>query len=199
MRERLIKKNISAYLLEIFLSFLFRFRYEFIQKNTLPYENKGIVLVGNHTSFIDWAFLQIGIKQKIHFFIEKEIYEKPMLKPFLCFFGALPVDAKNAKESFKKAIDILKHGGIVAIFPEGELTKDGQIGEFKKGFEFLAQKSGADIVPFYLDGLFGSRFSKKHTKHIGVRKIGLVFGEKLVANSPTSAKEVVLALRLKLI
>jgi acyl-[acyl-carrier-protein]-phospholipid O-acyltransferase / long-chain-fatty-acid--[acyl-carrier-protein] ligase len=199
MREQLIKKNISAYLLEIFLSFLFRFRYEFAQKNTLKYETTGIVLVGNHTSFIDWAFLQMGIEQKIHFFIEKEIYEKPILKPFLRFFGALPIDSKNAKESFKKAIEILKNGGIVVIFPEGELTKNGQIGEFKKGFEFLAQKSGADVVPFCLNGLYGSRFSKNRIKNIGVRNIGLIFGEKLSNCTPTSAREVVSALRLKLI
>jgi acyl-[acyl-carrier-protein]-phospholipid O-acyltransferase / long-chain-fatty-acid--[acyl-carrier-protein] ligase len=199
MRKRLIKKSISAYLLEIFLSFLFRFRYEFTQKNTLKYEKTGVVLVGNHTSFIDWAFLQMGIEQKIYFFIEKEIYEKPLLKPFLRFFGALPIDSKNAKESFKKAIEILKNGAIVVIFPEGELTKDGQIGEFKKGFEFLAQKSGADVVPFCLNGLYGSRFSKNRIKNIGVRNIELIFGEKLSKYTPTSAREVVLALRLKLI
>lgn len=198
MRDNIFKKNFYAYLLEIGLAVLFKTRYKFVVKNKPSKELRSIVLIGNHTSFIDWAFLQMGTSQKIHFFIEKEIYDKPLLKPFLSFFGALPVDSKSAKESFKKGIELLKAGGIVAIFPEGELTKTGKISEFKRGFEFLAQKSGAAVIPFYLDGLFGSRFSKSPSKQYKIRKVTLVFGETLEDIDTKTAQKSVLDLYSKI-
>ncbi len=198
MRDSIFKKNFYAYMLEIGLTVLFKARYRFVVKNKPARELRNIVLIGNHTSFIDWAFLQMGTTQKIHFFIEKEIYDKPILKPFLSFFGALPVDSKNAKESFKKGIELLKAGGIVAIFPEGELTKTGEISEFKRGFEFLAQKSGAEVIPFYLDGLFGSRFSKSPSKKYTIREVNLIFGDPLNDTDTKTAQKAVLALRSKI-
>lgn len=191
-------KNIYANTAEFFIYILFRIKYRFELKNKMPHTTNGIVLIGNHTSFIDWAFLQFGAQQKIHFFIEKEIYEKPFLKPFLSFFGALPIDSKNVKDSFKKGLEILSNGGIVAIFPEGELTKNGEISEFKRGFEFLAQKSGAAVIPFYLDGLFGSRFSKSPSKQYKIRKVTLVFGETLEDTDTKTAQKSVLDLYSKI-
>lgn len=195
MRE----KNIYGHILEATLSVLLRIKYRFTVINKPPKNTRSTVLVGNHTSFIDWIFLQLGTHQKIYFFIEKEIYDKPILKPFLAFFGALPIDAKNTKDSFKKGIEILKNGGVVAIFPEGELTKTGDISNFKRGFEFLAQKSGANIIPFYIDGLYGSRFSKKPTNSCKTRNITLIFGEILSHADTVLAQKAVSDLRSKLI
>lgn len=192
-------KNIYANTAEFFIYILFRIKYRFELKNKMPHTTNGIVLIGNHTSFIDWAFLQFGAQQKIHFFIEKEIYEKPFLKPFLSFFGALPIDSKNVKDSFKKGLEILNNGGIVAIFPEGELTKNGEISEFKRGFEFLAQKSDADVIPFYLHGLYGSRFSKKPDFLFKRRSVSLVFGNVLKNADTALARKAVMELRFKLI
>lgn len=194
MRDNIFKKNFYAYLLEIGLAVLFKTRYKFVVKNKPSKELRSIVLIGNHTSFIDWAFLQMGTSQKIHFFIEKEIYDKPLLKPFLSFFGALPIDSKNAKESFKKGIELLKAGGIVAIFPEGELTKTGKISEFKRGFEFLAKKSDAAVFVFYLDGLYGSRFSKNPDGSYKKREVSVSFGRELDKLDSDSAREAVIEL-----
>lgn len=181
-------------IIEAFVAFLFRFKYRFIFKNNLPKTSGGKILIGNHTSYIDWAFLQMALDEKIHFLMEKEIYEKPLFRPFLSFFGALPIDSANAKESIKEAIEILKNGGTIVIFPEGELTKDGNIGEFKRGFELIARRSGAPVFAFYLDGLFGSRFSKKPSKTYKPRRVSLVFGEKLEDISARAAQKAVLSL-----
>ncbi len=181
-------------IIEAVLAFLFSFRYKFVLTNTPPQTNGGKILIGNHTSYIDWAFLQMAMDEKIYFLMEKEIYEKPLFRPFLAFFGALPIDSANAKESIKKAIELLKSGETIVIFPEGELTKDGNLGEFKKGFELIARRSGAPVFTFYLDGLFGSRFSKKPSKTYKSRKVSLVFGEKLEYISAKAAEEAVFSL-----
>lgn len=192
-------KNIYIGSAKFFIHTVFKIKYKFELRNELKQTTNGVILIGNHTSFIDWAFLQLGTKQKIYFFIEKEIYEKPLLKPFLSFFGALPIDAKNTKESFKKGLKILNDGGTVAIFPEGELTKSGEISEFKRGFEFLAQKSNADVIPFCLHGLYGSRFSKKPDFNYKKRRVFLIFGDTLKEADTALAKKAVLELRSKLI
>jgi acyl-[acyl-carrier-protein]-phospholipid O-acyltransferase / long-chain-fatty-acid--[acyl-carrier-protein] ligase len=182
-------------IIEAFVSFLFSFRYKFDIFGVAPRTNGGKILIGNHTSFIDWAFLQMAMDEKIHFLMEKEIYEKPLLKPFLSFFGALPIDSANAKDSIKKAIELLKEGKTIVIFPEGELTKDAQIGNFQKGFELIARRSGADVFTFYLKGLFGSRFSKNSTNTYGSRKVSLFFGDRLEEISAEAAKKAVVALK----
>lgn len=193
MRVKFLKNRL--HLPSIIISLIFKSSYRLKILNKPTQKLSGTVLIGNHTSFIDWAFVQIGVNHKIHFFIEKEIYEKPILKPFLSLAGALPIDHKNTKESFKKGIDILRHGGTVVIFPEGELTKNGDMSKFKRGFEFLAQKSGARIVPFYLDGLFGSKFSKLPSKSAKAREITLAFGDALDKTDVESAQNSVLALK----
>lgn len=181
--------------IEAFLAILFSFKYRLTVRGKLPAAGKGRLLLGNHVSYIDWAFVQSALEERVYFLIEKEIYEKPLFRPFLSFFGCMPIDSKNAKESIKTAIALLKEGKTVAIFPEGELTKDSSVGEFKRGFELIAAKSGAKVYPFYLGGLFGSRFSKSPQKTFGIRKVELVFGEALQEISPKSAKEAVLGLR----
>lgn len=184
-------------IIEAMLAMLFGFKYRLKIIGETPSLDGGKLLVGNHTSFIDWAFLQMAMDEKIHFLIEKEIYEKPLFCPFLAFFGALPIDSKNAKDSIKKAIELLASGKTVVIFPEGELTKDGEISEFKKGFELIAKKSGAPIYPFFLDGLFGSRFSKAPDKSRKIRNVTLIFGDKLENVNVESAKTAVYALSQK--
>lgn len=180
--------------LEGVIAALFAFKYRLNVSGATPPPGTKI-LIGNHVSYIDWAFLQIALDEKIHFLIEKEIYEKPLLKPFLSFFGALPIDKNHAKEPLKAAISLLRDGKTVVIFPEGELTKDGTLGSFKKGFEMLSQKSGAEIYPFYIDGLFGSRFSKAPSKSYRVREVRLFFGGKLKESGAEAARAAVFALK----
>jgi len=182
-------------IIEAVLALLFSFRYKFTVHGHKPHNLGGKILIGNHTSYIDWAFLQMAMDEKIYFLMEKEIYEKSYLRPFLSFFGALPIDSANAKDSIKKAIKLLEEGRTIVIFPEGELTKDGNIGEFKKGFELISKRSGAPIFVFYLDGLFGSRFSKSVSKAYITRKVSLVFGEKLEDKSSAAAQKAVTELR----
>ena len=111
----------------------------------------------------------------------------------------IPIVVLGEIDSFKKGFEILNNGGIVAIFPEGELTKNGEISEFKRGFEFLAQKSDADVIPFYLHGLYGSRFSKKPDFLFKRRSVSLVFGNVLKNVDTALARKAVMELRFKLI
>jgi acyl-[acyl-carrier-protein]-phospholipid O-acyltransferase/long-chain-fatty-acid--[acyl-carrier-protein] ligase len=145
-------------------------------------QDKGVLLLGNHISFLDWAMLQIAYPKQIRFVMEREYYEKWYLKPFLKFFGVIPVSSRASKSALAAVSEALERGETVALFPEGHLSRNGHMSEFKRGFEYACEKlqpHQAVIVPFYLRGLWEDEFSyaSGKLKRNASRIIGVDFGE----------------------
>lgn len=148
-------------LLRFVFSRLFRARYRL---KVLGFEHLpasgGVLLLGNHISFIDWALVQMASPRQLHFVIEKGYYERWYLKGFLNWFGVIPISSGASADSLEKVTEMLKAGEVVCLFPEGTISRTGQLSEFKRGYEKAVKGTGAVIVPFYLHGLWGSRFSR---------------------------------------
>ncbi|QQZ28100.1 AMP-binding protein [Thiothrix subterranea] len=148
-------------LLRFVFSRLFRARYRL---KVLGFEHLpasgGVLLLGNHISFIDWALVQMANPRQLHFVIEKGYYERWYLKGFLNWFGVIPISSGASADSLEKVTEMLKAGEVVCLFPEGTISRTGQLSEFKRGYEKAVKGTGAVIVPFYLHGLWGSRFSR---------------------------------------
>jgi len=119
----------------------------------------GALLLGNHTSWLDWAMLQIASPRRVRFVMERAIYEKWYLKWFLDFFGVVPISASASREAIKTIEELLLQGEAVALFPEGSISRNGHMGIFNRGFELSAKNTQAVIVPFYIRGLWGSLYS----------------------------------------
>ena len=90
--------------------------------------------------------------------------------PFLHFIfktgRAIPIDSKTKKpEVYSRAMDeiskALREGEIVGIFPEGEMTRDGEVGAFRPGIEKIIKRDPVPVVPLALKGLWGSFFSNR--------------------------------------
>ena len=147
---------------------------------------KGILLLGNHVSFLDWAFLQIATPRPIRFVIDRHYYELWYFKPIFKFFKAIPISTRGGKNALKAVGEALTNGDIVALFPEGHLTRNGHIGKFQKGFEIAVNDvEHAVIVPFYLRGLWEGKFSHANEK-IKKRKlkdVSVSFGATLPIHS----------------
>ena len=126
--------------------------------NNLP-SNGGVLLLGNHISWLDWAIVQIASPRRVHFVMERNIYEKWYLKIFLDFFGVIPISSRASRSAFKTIGKYLDDGEVVALFPEGAISRNGHLGEFKGGFEKITSENEYTIIPFFLRGLWGSRFS----------------------------------------
>jgi acyl-[acyl-carrier-protein]-phospholipid O-acyltransferase/long-chain-fatty-acid--[acyl-carrier-protein] ligase len=127
----------------------------------------GVLLLGNHTSWIDWAILQMSFPRNIRFVMERSIYEKWYLQWFFKMFNMIPISARSSRGSMKEIANYLKKGEIVCLFPEGYLSKNGQLLEFKKGFELVFKEENMEsipILPFYIRGLWGSTFSSANDK-----------------------------------
>lgn len=129
-----------------------------------------ILFLGNHISFLDWAILQISSPRRMKFVMDKTIYNKWYFHHFLKWFGAIPVSGAGSKEALANIAKALDDGDAVCIFPEGAITRNGHLGEFKKGYEKVIELTQEDtdvkIIPFFLQGLWGTMFSRANQHYI---------------------------------
>lgn len=116
----------------------------------------GVLLLGNHSSYIDWALIQIASPRPVRFVMERSIYETWYLKALLKAVGVIPISRGGSKGAIESVKQALNDGEVVALFPEGYLSRNGQLGTFQKGFEKAIEGTNAIIVPFYLRGLWGT-------------------------------------------
>jgi len=97
-------------------------------------KNGGLILASNHVSYLDPIVLGISIKRKIYFIAKKEAFNNFFGSLLLHNLNAFPVDrGKTDILAFKKAINILKEGKILGIFPEGTRSSNGELQELKIG------------------------------------------------------------------
>jgi acyl-[acyl-carrier-protein]-phospholipid O-acyltransferase/long-chain-fatty-acid--[acyl-carrier-protein] ligase len=189
-----IIRKMPESLLRFIISRLFAARYSItvLGFEKLP-ASGGVLLLGNHISWVDWALIQIASPRQLHFVIERYYYERWYLKWFLDLFGVVPINSGGAATSLEMINGLLKQGKAVCLFPEGAISRTGQLGELKRGYERAIKGSGAKIIPFYLHGLWGSRFSRstgffRESRQSGFKRdIIVAFGDSLPAT--TSADE----------
>lgn len=127
------------------------------------------VLVCNHVSFVDWLVLAAAIKRPVRFVMYYKFAGIPLLKYLMKHAGVIPIAGKSEngeifEQAFSKISECLSQGELVCIFPEGALTKNGEIQEFKKGIEHILAKNPVPVVPMGLNGLWGSIFSHRDAK-----------------------------------
>jgi acyl-[acyl-carrier-protein]-phospholipid O-acyltransferase/long-chain-fatty-acid--[acyl-carrier-protein] ligase len=126
----------------------------------------GVLLLGNHVSWIDWAIILMSTPREVRFVMEKAIYEKWYINWLLKIFNAIPISSASSKSTMQDVAKALDEGHIVVLFPEGAITRNGHLGEFKKGFEKILELTNNDVkvVSFYIKGLWESMFSRANKK-----------------------------------
>jgi acyl-[acyl-carrier-protein]-phospholipid O-acyltransferase / long-chain-fatty-acid--[acyl-carrier-protein] ligase len=119
----------------------------------------GFLLVPNHMTYVDAIVLQLACPRPIRFIVHESIYRIALLTPIFKLIEAIPISNVRAKEAVRAAADRIRSGEIVCIFPEGELSRTGTLLKLRKGFELIARLAECEVVPVWLDGLWGSIFS----------------------------------------
>ncbi|SHO80959.1 Putative 2-acylglycerophosphoethanolamine acyltransferase / acyl-acyl carrier protein synthetase [hydrothermal vent metagenome] len=167
---------------------LLRSRYKLIVDGieNIPKQG-GVLLLGNHISWIDWLVVQLASPRAIKFVMIRSIYNRWYLRWFLKFFDVISISNSGSRASMRAIKERLDNGEVVAIFPEGHISYNGQLGEFKRGFEMILKGTTYPIVPFYIRGLWGSSFSRADDKFKEITKkerdIIIAFGNPLASNS----------------
>jgi 1-acyl-sn-glycerol-3-phosphate acyltransferase len=112
-----------------------------------------VIVAANHPSFFDPVVLSLATGRHVRFFALAEILKIPLIGWFARQWGVLPVyRGGNNEPTVQKALEILKGGGAVGIFPEGKRSLRWAMGEAKPGVGRLAVQSGARIVPCIIYG-----------------------------------------------
>lgn len=112
-----------------------------------------VCIMPNHVSYLDPPVTGAMIKRKVYFMAKAELFKVPVLGPMIRSFGAFPVTRGVAdRRALARAMELMRAGEVVNIFPEGRRSKDGKIGEANKGSIDLALKCNAKIVPALILG-----------------------------------------------
>ena len=165
----------------------------------LPVEGAAI-LVCNHVSFIDAVVLMGASPRPVVFIMDHRIFNMPVLGGMFRLLKAIPIASQRENPAvydaaFARAAAHLDDGDLVCIFPEGAITKDGELGEFKAGVMKLLERNPVPVIPMALQNLWGSFFSRVEHGTAMVRpfrrgfwsRVGLVAGEPVPAAAVTPA------------
>jgi 1-acyl-sn-glycerol-3-phosphate acyltransferase len=123
------------------------------------------ILVCNHVSFIDAVLLMAASPRPIRFIMDHRIFALPVLGTLFRLGKAIPIApqreaAATYARAFEQARAVLADDELVCIFPEGGITRDGSLGEFKGGVMKLLESNPVPVVPLALRNLWGSFFSR---------------------------------------
>jgi len=117
-------------------------------------ESGGALLVCNHVSFLDVFFLAMPLGRPVNFVARSTLFV-PVLGSFIRSVGGFPIQREGiGAAGMKETLRRLRAGGIVALFPEGTRSRDGQLGSLKPGIAALAARVGVPVVPAGLAGMF---------------------------------------------
>ena len=138
------------------------YRVRVFGRRNLP-DSGGALIVANHVSWIDGILLLISSSRPIRMLVYAD-YTQGVCVGWLCrTFGVIPIKAsagpKSVLRSLKTAREAIRNGDLVCIFPEGQLTRTGQMQPFQRGMMRIIQGTDAPVIPTYLDELWGSIFS----------------------------------------
>ncbi|MBO3277219.1 MFS transporter [Pseudomonas schmalbachii] len=198
----LMNVAVNVYIFRIVPEFTMRFlvwllshsMYRVDHRNLEAIPDEGpAVLVCNHVSFVDALLIAGSVRRPVRFVMYYKIFQLPVLNFIFRTAGAVPIAARHEDEriyqrAFERVAEYLKAGEVVCIFPEGKLTADGEMNEFRGGVERIIEETPVPVVPMALQGLWGSFFSRDPAKGFFKRfwsRVCLVAGQPL---APEQAK-----------
>ena len=171
-------KLIPEYFYRLTLSLFTRVFYNLEVRGTenIPKDSPAIIAC-NHVTFIDWAFLCTVSKRPLRFIMHRDFTSMTMCGWFFKGAKVIPITKKHEdmqcyENSFSLTAADLKKNLLVGIFPEGKISTNGEVGEFKPiGIERIIQETPVPVIPVHIDGLWGTYFSKKD----GVKSLKTLF------------------------
>ncbi|AZE93920.1 Lysophospholipid transporter LplT [Pseudomonas orientalis] len=201
----LLNIAVNTYIFRIVPEFTMRFMIWLLSHSMYRVEHRNLeripdegaaLLVCNHVSFVDALLIGGAVRRPIRFVMYYKIYRLPVLNFIFRTAGAIPIagrheDIQIYEKAFTRIAEYLKDGELVCIFPEGKLTGDGQMNEFRGGVTRILEETPVPVIPLALQGLWGSFFSRDPNKGFFHRiwsRVVLVAGEPVRVEEATPAQ-----------
>jgi 1-acyl-sn-glycerol-3-phosphate acyltransferase len=203
----LVPEFLLRFLSWLLIHVIYRLRVKNIER--IP-EHGPALLICNHVSFVDPIVISAACPRPIRFIMEASIFRIPVLNAVFRGMKAIPVaPQKQDPEVYERAFEVvakeLRAGQLVCIFPEGHLTKDGEIAEFRAGMLRILKETPVPVIPLALSNLWGSMFSRfaasvwQRLPRRYLAKITLAAGEPIApaGASLEQLRDAVVALRVR--
>ncbi|MCT8962900.1 MULTISPECIES: MFS transporter [Pseudomonas] len=198
----LLNVAVNAYIFKIVPEFTMRFMIWLLSHSMYRVEHRNLelipdegaaLLVCNHVSFVDALLIGGAVRRPIRFVMYYKIYRLPVLNFIFRTAGTIPIAGRNEdiqiyEKAFTRIAQYLKDGELVCIFPEGKLTSDGEMNEFRGGVTRILEETPVPVIPLALQGLWGSFFSRDPNKGFFHRiwsRVTLVVGQPVTAQAAT--------------
>lgn len=125
-----------------------------------------VILCANHVSLQDPMVLDVYLGRLIRFMAKKELFENRFMNRVMTWLGAFPVSrGESDLSAMRTSLKLLADGEALGIFPEGHRYVDGEMHEFGNGLALIALRSGAPVVPAYIQGSY--RLIRRVTVTVG--------------------------------
>ena len=171
----IINAGVAIYIILLAPEFLMRFivwilvnlLYRIDVRGLEKIPDKGpAILVCNHVSFVDGLVIGGSIHRPVRFVMYYKIFQIPLLSFIFKTAKVIPIassreDPEVLREAFDQIEAELRMGNVVCVFPEGAITRDGEVQQFKRGIEQMIERCPVPVIPMGLGGLWGSWFSRK--------------------------------------
>jgi 1-acyl-sn-glycerol-3-phosphate acyltransferase len=159
----LVPEFVMRFITWVLVNTLYRVRVDGAQN--IP-EEGAVLLVCNHVSFMDPLLLMANLRRPVRFVMDHRIFNIPLLRFVFRTARAIPIagykeDPQVLQRAYDAIDEALLAGEVVCIFPEGSLTRDGEIALFRPGVEKILARRPVPVVPMALRGLWGSVWSRR--------------------------------------
>ncbi len=163
MRYIIPPKNIwfvPAFFLRLLIYILTRLLYALRVSGREHLPNKGgCLLVSNHLSYLDVLFLQIASPRYLQYVAHEELFHTWWLGWFLRMLDVIPISSRNPRRAIRQVVEHLENGEMVCVFPEGQISRTGNLLKIRQGFALMARQAGVPVLPAVVDGVWGSLLS----------------------------------------
>ncbi|MCX6063485.1 MAG: lysophospholipid acyltransferase family protein [Caldiserica bacterium] len=159
------------------------FKFHVVGLENVPRHGPGLIC-GNHCSYLDPMLAAFAVPRKTYIVSRKEMYEQPLLGPFIRRLGGVRIDRESLadKGALQKVLAIMDHGDLCMIYPEGTRSPDGRLQIPHNGAAFLAVKSGAPVVPMAIIGSYECWPRQKRIPRVG--RITVRIGQPITYHLP---------------
>lgn len=153
----------------------------------------GALLLPNHTTYADAFFISACSQRPVRFVMDETYMKNPVIRLAAKLFGTVPIRRDQPLAAIRSTIAALEQGHIVALFPEGQLTRTGGLCEIENGFKLIARKAKSPIFPVWVDGSWGSIFSFERRRffkkipHSIPYPLSIAIGPEITVENPTPA------------
>ncbi len=162
----------------------------------------GAVLMINHLSYFDFAYAGLAAipsRRLVRFMAKDDVFTHKISGPLMRGMHHIPVDRAAGAASFRTAVNALKAGEIVGVFPEATISRSFELKGFKSGAVRMAQAAGVPVLPMII---WGSQrvWTKGYPKRLGRTNVPITLsvGEPIPAGRKDNAEDINAAIRVRM-